>query len=87
MGLRSLFCSRRIALDTTGGSTASIQDAANPVVAKWATTFVNLVRLADLRRTWSAIGVHLAELKRRGRVIEDGDRSREIGDRTHRPAE
>ena len=80
MGLRSLFCSRRIALDITGGSTASTQGAASTqgiasTQGKWAKLVANLLKLADLRRTWSAIGVHLAEVKRRGRVIEDGDRS------------
>ncbi len=70
MGLASLFCIRRAAV---------LESLAN----QWQRITSHLLKLAALRRVWSAIGQHLAEVKRRGRIeesilsssIQDGDNS------------
>ena len=58
MGLASLFCIRRaIVLES--------------LTNKWQRITSHLLKLQALRRVWSAIGQHLAEVKRRGREVED----------------
>ena len=58
MGLAQLFCIRRaIVLES--------------LTNKWQRITSHLLKLQALRRVWSAIGQHLAEVKRRGREVED----------------
>ena len=69
MGLASLFCIRRaIVLES--------------LTNKWQRITSHLLKLQALRRVWSAIGQHLAEVKRRGRGVEARhNQKHEHGDR------
>ena len=58
MGLASLFCNRRAVV---------LESLTN----QWQRIVSHLLKLQALRRVWSAIGQHLAEVKRRGREVED----------------